>query len=332
MFNKWLVFFLIIVIDAIKAQEVMQMQSEKNNDNKIRDLTYKENDNNLPPMFYKIQYDYQELNWPSICKKGKKQSPINLPLDKWKLNLENVMSIVKIDYNISAIVDAGVNLQNETTIDDKTNSSFMYLNASKIGSIEIEKKNFKYKYDLSHVQFVFPPEHKLGDSLSDLEMQMVHIKNISFNNDSDRPDKDPTFKKLIISVLFDALNPDDDMNIQNLRVSSLGTIKDFNFTKYPPLHQGFLFYEGSLTKPPCTEDVNWIVNIKKEVMSKEQLQHFASWFIDSGYSTKGNSRKTQNTNGRIVYYGSTPEYTDYDSCKYMKTIFIFVIAVYLIFI
>jgi carbonic anhydrase len=54
-------------------------------------------------------------------------------------------------------------------------------------------------------------------------------------------------------------------------------------------------YQGSLTTPPCTEGVKWIVAAKPIELSAEQVDAF-----EAVYS--GNNRPVQKLNGRIVYF------------------------------
>ena len=53
-------------------------------------------------------------------------------------------------------------------------------------------------------------------------------------------------------------------------------------------------FEGSLTTPPCTEGVNWIVFKNQETVSKEQVEKFTQTL---GFE---NNRPIQDTNGRQI--------------------------------
>ncbi|WP_412104233.1 carbonic anhydrase family protein [Pseudomonas sp. SED1] len=54
-----------------------------------------------------------------------------------------------------------------------------------------------------------------------------------------------------------------------------------------------LFYKGSLTTPPCTEDVQWVLFEKHIELSKAQIHKFRQLFPE-------NHRPPQRTNDREV--------------------------------
>jgi carbonic anhydrase len=60
----------------------------------------------------------------------------------------------------------------------------------------------------------------------------------------------------------------------------------------PANHKAFV-YTGSLTTPPCTEGVHWIVLTQPIEMSQDQIASFTQLFPD-------NHRPLQKANGREV--------------------------------
>ena len=61
-----------------------------------------------------------------------------------------------------------------------------------------------------------------------------------------------------------------------------------------PEDKDYYNFEGSLTTPPCTEGVNWIVFKNQETVSKEQVEKFTQTL---GFE---NNRPIQDTNGRKI--------------------------------
>jgi carbonic anhydrase len=58
-----------------------------------------------------------------------------------------------------------------------------------------------------------------------------------------------------------------------------------------PSDLGYFTYSGSLTTPPCSEDVTWFVLKTPKTLSSDQLAAFARLYPD-------NARPIQPTNGR----------------------------------
>jgi carbonic anhydrase len=61
-----------------------------------------------------------------------------------------------------------------------------------------------------------------------------------------------------------------------------------------PENKDYYKFMGSLTTPPCSENVKWHVLKTPLTISKEQINAFFSQF---GFP---NNRPIQNTNGRVV--------------------------------
>jgi len=55
----------------------------------------------------------------------------------------------------------------------------------------------------------------------------------------------------------------------------------------------FYHYSGSLTTPPCTEGVEWIVMRTHRTASAEQIETFRRHYL-------GNNRPVQPLNGRVI--------------------------------
>jgi carbonic anhydrase len=67
-----------------------------------------------------------------------------------------------------------------------------------------------------------------------------------------------------------------------------------------PAVQTTFRYSGSLTTPPCTEGVNWLVMTTPVEVSSEQIEALASLFEE------GNNRPVQLLNDRPLAEDSTP--------------------------
>jgi len=143
-------------------------------------------------------------------------------------------------------------------------------------------------YHLLQFHFHQTSEHHIGRTNSPLEMHLLHHS--------------ATAKALVLSVLL------------NRDVSSHGNRFLRNFWSFMPLIESsvpkfahirwenllddislssYWAYVGSLTTPPCTEGVQWIVLNSTMPISYEQWDQFIEV---NGF----NARFTQNPNGRII--------------------------------
>ena len=68
----------------------------------------------------------------------------------------------------------------------------------------------------------------------------------------------------------------------------------YEVVRGPEVEKDYYNFEGSLTTPPCTEGVNWIVFKNQETVSKEQVETFTQTL---GFK---NNRPIQDTNGRQI--------------------------------
>ena len=67
----------------------------------------------------------------------------------------------------------------------------------------------------------------------------------------------------------------------------------FNIGDLLPAGHGYYTFDGSLTTPPCSENVRWFVLKSAVEVSEKQLRQFGSRYA-------GNARPTQKLNGRLV--------------------------------
>ena len=181
------------------------------------------------------------------CDKGRKQSPINISSkrktikDQLNFNYQPTqMNIVNNGRTIEVNCDEG----SELTINENV-------------------------YELMKFTFHVPSEHTVNGMAAGMEMQLSHV--------------DWEGKQAIVSILFDIGKKDNTFfaNILN-RLPSEGneaTIRQkidvvSAFDTYSEKYS----YKGSLTIPPCSEDVTWYIIKNREQISKRQLGKFVSHF------------------------------------------------------
>lgn len=219
-----------------------------------------------PQFAWGYEGDKGSENWGSldpanvVCAKGKKQSPINLA---WR---KPTKKSHKMDFSYTS---------SPATADISTPVPTLKFSGS--NQLLINGK----VYQLDHVEFHSPSEHQLSKNSMSMEIQLIH-KAVSGNG---------TVALAIFaiegrenSVLNEIWNQFANPNSQGMTLD-IGTLIPPQKTHYS--------YMGSITSPPCTEGVEWMVFNTPTEVSKEQIMAFRSKFA-------ANSRPTQPLNGRKV--------------------------------
>lgn len=204
----------------------------------------------------------------AACSSGKKQSPVDLTGADQK-DIANVV----FHYNPSK-----VNIIN--------NGHTIQVNYDAGSSIEVDGK----AYDLIQFHFHAPSEHSINGKLADAEVHLVH--------------KNTDGKLAVVGVL---INKGPANNAVQSFWGSLPaqtgpqqtTDAQVNANDFLPAVQTTYRYEGSLTTPPCSEGVQWIVMTQPITFSDEQLATFTRLFEVS-------NRPVQNLNGRTEVQDTTP--------------------------
>ena len=209
-----------------------------------------------PDNWSKLKPDY------ASCASGRHQSPIDLR-DGIAVDLDPI----QFGYRPASfrVVDSGRNLQ-----------ATVYG-----GGIGVLGKN----YELIRVQFHRPAEFTVAGKSFDMDAQLVH-----------RADDG---KLAIVTVLLEkgSENPTVQMVLNNLPLEKGGEVAPpaqvIDMNRLLPDNRRYFTFMGSLTTPPCTEDVLWLVLKQPQQMSSEQLAIFQRLYPP-------NARPVQPAFGRIV--------------------------------
>ena len=140
-------------------------------------------------------------------------------------------------------------------------------------------------YELAQYHFHAPSEHTLGGKYSPMEMHLVH--------------KSPANGLAVVAVLIEegAANAAFDPVWSNLPKSKgiethLEHVK-VNVDDLLPKARTSYRYDGSLTTPPCSEGVQWLVMTTPVALSAAQISAFTS-------IVHANNRPVQPLNDRVV--------------------------------
>uniref|UniRef100_A0A0A9W7J1 carbonic anhydrase n=1 Tax=Lygus hesperus TaxID=30085 RepID=A0A0A9W7J1_LYGHE len=75
--------------------------------------------------------------------------------------------------------------------------------------------------------------------------------------------------------------------------------------------QTYFAYRGSLTTPPCTEGVTWVIFSERQLVSGKQVSKFRRIKDELGLKVEYNYRETQPLNGRRIFLVTPPVKTVY---------------------
>jgi carbonic anhydrase len=195
-----------------------------------------------------------------LCRTGMMQSPIDLtaatPFKGPDLDLEKGRSVLTAERraHVLDLIDNGHTIQitQDTPI-----------------SVEADGVS----YELVQFHFHAPSEHTVDGEHAPLEVHFVH--------------KSAQGKLVVLGVLVDEGEPNPNWNalIASLPSGPEGSRHveglDIDVTELGTLPDRYYRYEGSLTTPPCTEGVLWVVMSDVLEISPSQLSAFVSRLHDN---------------------------------------------------
>lgn len=163
------------------------------------------------------------------------------------------------------------------------------------------------EYELRHFHFHSPSEHVIDGVRPPLEMHMVHE---SLDGDVD-VDGGTTARLAVIGVPFKDGPPSPFLDefwreVPRLALVGAGVALDIGLlvVDAPHLRLGpdYARYRGSLTTPPCTQDVLWTVSLDHwNTISPDQIRAFRQILPEPS------ARPTQKLHGRHVYLHAATE-------------------------
>ena len=197
------------------------------------------------------------------CELGRDQSPINI------IDPEQSEQTSTIDFYYQS-----------TMVQVVDNGHTIEVQFEPGSSIAIDDEVYK----LLQFHFHTPSEHLIDDKASAMEVHFVHqneagklaVVGIMMNSGAENP---------VIASIWDAI-PDNNKAKEASNMS-------LNAATLLPEDKTFLSYAGSLTTPPCSEEVSWNLLVEPIELSPEQIATFESFY-------PYNARPIQPLNGRSV--------------------------------
>lgn len=225
---------------------------------------------------------YTETWHHAICDHGMKQSPVDIPVCAHVVD----RPAMKLTWG----TPSGVLSNNGHAV------VFALNDASEALSVIVHKH-----YTLIQCEFHWGSEHFIEGLQQRMEVHCVHHKNGHagefgvigmFYRVGSASDASAFVALLTGSDRSENQLPsaEEEVVVQSLALENLVEMADL---------QHFWSYEGSFTKPPCTEVVDWYILMDHAVMSPDQYDKFqtAIGLVDS---TGGNFRMPQPLNGRHI--------------------------------
>lgn len=197
-----------------------------------------------------------------ICRDGLRQSPIDI-----RGSIKGDLPKIVPHYQTSPfrLVDAGYTLR--VVVENG-------------GYLELDGEEWR----LQSLEFRRPGEEMVQGIRSDMSLHLIH--------------QAASGQTLILAVPLEV--GAENSAIQSLwnalpleRNETVNTTQSIDFKEFLPSSLAYYTYMGSLTAPPCTENVQWVILKSHRTASAEQMQSFSFLYPD-------NARPLQTDNARIV--------------------------------
>lgn len=249
----------------------------------VKDTTSKVAVDTVKPSARPVHWSYEAEEGPekwaelspayALCGSGKHQSPVNIVKSgvsggaKWSMQYGTTSLRIAHNEHMDDIIDNGHTIQ--VTVDE--GSVFTFGNKT---------------YSLKQFHFHTPSEHTLDGKHMPMEMHMVHQAADGslavvgfFFKEASKPNEN--FAKIIA-------------NLPGRKGESRHITNDSLVLKvHMPSDNYAYHYVGSLTTPPCSEDVQWLVLRDPVGLTSDQIKAFSSRI---GH----NNRPTQGLNDRTI--------------------------------
>ncbi|TYT21357.1 carbonic anhydrase family protein [Corynebacterium urealyticum] len=204
------------------------------------------------------------------CGVGEQQSPIDLTSVKKK-------DLVNLDFNYG--------VENLHLVNNGHSQQAKVAEGSTLTANDVD-------YELQQYHFHTPSEHTVDGKPAEGEIHFVH--------------KDKDGNLAVVGALItegetheEAYRPIIDNLIKDTGVERSFDDAPVTLEDLLPKQSGYTAYDGSLTTPPCSEDVKWFVLDAPVELSSVQIEKLRKYMGE-------NARPAQDLNGREVVEDSTP--------------------------
>ncbi|OMJ88243.1 hypothetical protein SteCoe_9825 [Stentor coeruleus] len=232
-----------------------------------------------------LAWDYKQKgsDWDGQCANGTFQSPININLTDVETILTGSDRHVQLNFTLFTIETKGY----------WTNSTYKI--DGQLANMTANRPSDQWNQIASVLQLHFhsPSENHLNGIEYDIEVHVVM--------------QDPTkqFTYIVYAVFFKQSDEVDGFIIDCIEAED----KKVNFTLAnlikEPVVDDFYAFTGSLTTPPCSENVLWLIDGRVRNVTQSQVGFFTKkWANNTEFAGgNGNDRQIQFNNYRqIIHY------------------------------
>jgi len=207
------------------------------------------------------------------CASGREQSPIDIAatttVDRVRIARKYKHAELKI-------------IRHEHVADVIDNGHTIQVNYDEGSDLQVGDES----YELQQYHFHAPSEHTINGQRFPMEMHLVHqsadgalaVLGVVIEEGKHNPAFEPVWANL-------PHQPGEQVHLEHLSI---------NVDDLLPKGQDTYRYRGSLTTPPCSEGVAWLVSVDSIALSKQQIEAFTVIF-------QGNNRPVQSLNARAVF-------------------------------
>jgi len=241
-------------------------------------------------------YEFEGQDWTGECSRGRNQSPIDFS-NSPKRNSRAVADGKAFEISYPKVIHG-------CTIENNGHGS-PQINMPKVLSSQPGSEHHPYvslnghTYNLVQVHFHCPSEHSFEGYHGDVEAHLVHadqegrflVVAIIMQSNEKAIGKQPYLSALLQTALDQVPDSPGQAYMAKTPIKLHEIMNNSN--------QHYNYYKGSLTTPPCSEPVEWIVSTMPQSVSASQVLRLQR-LTSSGRTLSLNSRRTQSSEARPV--------------------------------
>ncbi|RDX76379.1 Alpha carbonic anhydrase 7, partial [Mucuna pruriens] len=236
---------------------------------------------------YDVKSEIGPFNWGdikpewSLCKNGSMQSPIDLLNER--VQIVSHLGTLQMNYRPSNATLK--NRGHDIKLEWLAGTSYLQINET--------------RYVLKQFHWHSPSEHTIDGKRLDLELHMVH--------------ETPSGQTAVIGILYKAGRPDPFLSLLTNHLEAISDstgaerevgVMDPRMVKIGRSRTQYYRYIGSLTVPPCTENIAWTMLREVRSVSREQIRLLRVAVHDDSNT---NARPLQLINNRLLFDGTYTE-------------------------